>query len=115
MWQYNLSGTLKNLFFRSTSSSGSRTIVYKHDINVDAAVPDSVYKGRIQENINATRAEITIFALQRSESAIYEIEFYNDKIQSAKDQVAVQVQCKYTTKSFMNIISTGSICGKFLK
>ena len=108
VWQYNLDGTFHNLFFRFISGSVSRTIVYKHDINVDAAVPENVYQGRIQENINATRAEITIFALQRSESAIYEIELYNNKIQSAKDQVTVQVQCKYTNKSFMNIISTGS-------
>ena len=113
VWQYNLDGTFQNLFFRFSGSSATLTILYKHDINVDAAVPETVYQGRIQENINPTRAEITIFALQRSESAIYEIELYNNKIQSAKDQVTVQVQCKYTTQNFMNIISTGSVFRKF--
>ena len=110
VWQYNLDGTFQNAFFRFINSSDTLTIVYKHDINLDAALPESVYEGRIQENINTTRAEITIFALQRSESAIYEIELFNNKFKSASDRVTVQVQCKYTKKSFMNIISTGSIC-----
>ena len=94
MWQYNLDGTFQNAFFRFINSSDTLTIVYKHDINLDAAVPESVYEGRIQENINTTRAEITIFALQRSESAIYEIELFNNKFKSASDRVTVQVQCK---------------------
>ena len=66
----------------------------KYDINVDAAIPESVYQGRIQENINATRAEITIFALQRSESGGYEIDVVNSKRQRIKNQLTVQVQCK---------------------
>ena len=76
------------------NSSTTLTIVDKHDISRDAAVPESVYLGRIQENINATRAEITIFTLQRSESAEYEIELINSKRKRATNRVTVQVQCK---------------------
>ena len=66
----------------------------KHDINVDAGVPESVYQGRIREYINATQAEITIFALQRSESGEYEIQAVNSKRQRASNRMTVQVQCK---------------------
>ena len=66
----------------------------KRDLNLDAVVIESVYQGRIQENINATRAEITIFALQRSESGEYEINLTNKNFQFTSDRVTVQVQCK---------------------
>ena len=66
----------------------------KHDIKVDAVVPESVYQGRIQEYINATQAEITIFELQRSESGEYEIDVVNSKRQRARNRVTVQVKCK---------------------
>ena len=82
----------------------------KHDINLDAAVPESVYQGRIQENINATQAEITIFALKRSESGEYEIEVINSNRKRVRSRVIVRVQCKLTTKRFMNSFSTGFIC-----
>ena len=66
----------------------------KNDINLDAKVPESVYQGRIQENINTTRAEITIFALQRSESGEYEIQVTDSSYNPSIDEVTVQVQCK---------------------
>ena len=61
---------------------------------VDATIPKSFYKGRVQENINATRAEITIFELQRSESGEYEIEVMDSNLDPASDRMTVQVQCK---------------------
>ena len=94
VWQYNLSGTFDRVVFRFVSSSPSRTIVIKSNINLDAAVPNGFYKGRIQENINATRSEIKIFALQRSESGEYEIEVTNSNLDPASDKMTVQVQCK---------------------
>ena len=94
VWQYNLSGTFDRVVFRFISSSPSRTIVIKRDINLDAGVPNGFYQGRIQENINATRSEITIFALQRSESGEYEIEVTNSNLDPASDKMTVQVQCK---------------------
>ena len=66
----------------------------KHDLNRDATVPGRVFLGRIHENINATQTEITIFALQRSESAEYEIEVINSNRKRATNRVTVQVQCK---------------------
>ena len=93
VWQYNLSGTFDRVLFRF-GSSPSRTIVFKNDINLDAKVPESVYQGRIQEKINTTRAEITIFALQRSESGEYEIQVTDSSFNPASDKVTVQVQCK---------------------
>ena len=77
----------------SSSSSPSRTIVSKHDLDRDGAV-SSVYQGRIQENINATRAEITMFALLRSESGEYEIILTNRNFDITSDSVTVQVHCK---------------------
>ena len=74
VWQYNPGGTLSEVIFRFIGSTATMTIVDKFDINRDAVVPRRIYQGRVQENINATRAEITIFALQRSESGEYEIE-----------------------------------------
>ena len=50
--------------------------------------------GRIQKNINATRAEITIFALQRSESGGYSVDLTDSTFDPASDIVTVQVQCK---------------------
>ena len=94
MWHYNLGGTFHSVVFRFIGSSTNLVILNKHDTNLDAAVPSSVYQGRIQENINATRAEITIFALQRSESGKYEIELTNSNFLPASDRVTVQVQCK---------------------
>ena len=94
VWQYNLTGSFGDVLLQFLGSSPSRTIVDKYDINVDAAIPESVYQGRIQENINATRAEVTIFALQRSESGEYEIDVVNSKRQRIKNQMIVQVQCK---------------------
>ena len=94
MWQYNLTGSFGGVLLQFLGSSSSLTIVDKYDINVDAAIPESVYQDRIQENINATRAEITIFALQRSESGGYEIDVVNSKRQRIKNQLTVQVQCK---------------------
>ena len=94
VWQYNLTGSFGDVLLQFLDSSPSLTIVDKYDINVDAAIPESVYQGRIQENINATRAEITIFALQRSESGEYEIDVVNSKRQRSKNQMIVQVQCK---------------------
>ena len=93
VWQYNLDGTFDRLIFRF-SGSFPTTILIKHDSNLDAVVPKSVYQCRIQENINTTRAEITIFALQRSESGVYEIDLTNNNFQSTSDRVTVQVQCK---------------------
>ena len=94
VWQYNLSGAFDRVVFRFVSRSSSRTIVFKRDINIDAAVPDSFYQGRIQENINATRSEITIFTLQRSESGEYEIHVTDSNFNPAIDKMTVQVQCK---------------------
>ena len=94
MWQYNLDGTFHSVALRFIGSSPSRTIVYKFDINLDAAVPQRFYQGRIQENINATRSEITIFALQRSESGEYEIEVIDQNFDPARDKMTVQVQCE---------------------
>ena len=94
VWQYNLSESFGGLLLGFLGSSPSLTIVDKFNVNVDAAIPESVYQGRIQENINATRAEITIFALQRSESGGYEIDVVNSKRQRIKSQITVQVQCK---------------------
>ena len=93
MWQYNLDGTFDRLVFQFSSSSPT-TILNKHDINLDAVVLDSPYQGRIQENINTTRAEITIFALQRNESGGYAIDLTNKNFQTTSDRVTVQVQCK---------------------
>ena len=93
VWQYNLSGTFDRVIFRF-SSSPSRTIVIKFDINLDAVVLKGVYQGRIQENINATRAEITIFTLQRSESGEYEIVVTDSNFDPVIDKTTVQVQCK---------------------
>ena len=66
----------------------------KRDINLDAAVPEGVYQGRIQENINTIRAEITIFALQRSESGEYEIEVTDSTFDPISNKMTVQVHCK---------------------
>ena len=71
----------------------------KYDINRDAVIPESVYQGHNRENINATLAGVTIFALQRSESGEYEIEVRNSNRQRARNRVTVQVQCKLTTSS----------------
>ena len=94
MWKYNLDGSFDDVVLQFINSSTTLTIVDKHDINRDAAVPENVYLGRIQENINATRAEITIFTLQRSESAEYEIELINSNRKRATNRVTVEVQCK---------------------
>ena len=91
MWQYNFSGTFDTVVFRFVSGSSSRTIVFNR---VVAPIPKSFYQGRVQENINATRAEITIFELQRSESGEYEIEVIDSNLDPATDRVTVQVQCK---------------------
>ena len=93
VWQYNLDGTFDRLVFQFSGSSPT-TILNKHDINLDAVVLDSRYQSRIQENINTTRAEITIFALQRNESGGYEIDLTNKNFQTTSDRVTVQVQCK---------------------
>ena len=97
MWQYNLDGSFDDVVLRFINSFTILTIVDKYDINRDAEVPGNVYQGRIQENINATRAEITIFALQRSESGEYEIELINGNRDRATNRVTVRVQCKLTT------------------
>ena len=94
MWHYNLDGSFDDVVFRFIGSTSTLTIVDKHDINHDAAVPESFYQGRILENINATQAEIIIFALQRSESGEYEIELINSNRLRVSDRVTVQVQCK---------------------
>ena len=94
VWQYNLNGSFGDVLLQFLGSAETLVIVDKHDINVDAAVPEIVFQGRIQENINATRAEITIFALQRSESGEYEIQVVNSKRKRDNDKVTVQVQCK---------------------
>ena len=93
MWQYNLDGTFDRLVFQFFGSSPT-TILVKYDINVDTVVSESPYQSRIQENINTTRAEIAIFALQRNESGGYEIDLTNKNFQSTSDGVTVQVQCK---------------------
>ena len=93
VWQYNLSGTFDRLVFQFSGSSPT-TILVKYDINLEAVVSDSRYQSRIQENINTTRAEITIFALQRNESGGYAIDLTNKNFQSTSDRVTVQVQCK---------------------
>ena len=94
VWQYNLSGTFHSVSLQFVSSSPSRTIVFKHDINLDAGVPSSVYQDRVHEDINATRAEITIFALQRSESGEYEIIVTDSTFDPTSERMTVQVQCK---------------------
>ena len=94
VWQYNLDGPFGDVLLQFLDSSPSRTIVDKYDIDVDAVVPESVYQGRIRENINATRAEITIFALQRSESGEYEIDVVTSKRRRIRNRLTVQVQCK---------------------
>ena len=78
----------------SSSAALLPSPLWTYDINVNTAIPESVYQGRIRENINATRAEIAIFALQRSESGEYEIDVVNSERQRSKNQLTVQVQCK---------------------
>ena len=94
VWQYNLDGLFDDVTLELIGTTATLTIVDKHDINLNAAVPESVFQGRIQENINATRAEITILALNRSESGEYEITLINSRRQRARNRVTVQVQCK---------------------
>ena len=94
VWQYNLSGTFDRVVFQFSSSTPSRLIVIKLALNIEARVPNTFYQGRIQENINATRAEITIFTLQRSESGEYEIQVTDSNFDPASDKTTVQVQCK---------------------
>ena len=94
VWQYNLNGAFDRVVLQFSGSSATLVIVTKPGINADAVVPESVYQGRIQENITTTRAEITIFAMQRSESAVYEIYLTNSNFQTTTDRVTVQVQCK---------------------
>ena len=94
VWQYNPGGTLSEVIFRFIGSTATITIVDKFDINRDAVVPRRIYQGRVQENINTTRAEITIFALQRSESGGYEIQLVNGNRDRATNRVTVRVQCK---------------------
>ena len=96
MWHYNLDGSFDDVVFQFIGSTSILTIVDKFDIDRDAAVPESVYQGRVREKINATQAEITIFALQRSESGVYEIELINSNRLRVRDRVTVQVQCKLT-------------------
>ena len=94
VWQYNLSGTFDRVVFQFSSSTPSRAIVIKPALNTEARVSNTFYQGRIQENINATRAEITIFALQRSESGQYEIQVTDSTFSLANYKMTVQVQCK---------------------
>ena len=94
VWQYNLDGLFDDVTLELIGTTATLTIVDKHDINLNATVPESVFQGRIQENINATRAEITILALNRSESGEYEITLINSRRQRARNRVTVQVQCK---------------------
>ena len=94
VWEYNLDGSFDDVVIQFIGSTTTLTIVDKHDINLDAWVLRSVYQGRIKENINATRAEITIFVLQRSESGEYEIELINSARQRASNRLTVQVRCK---------------------
>ena len=94
VWQYNLDGLLDDVTLEFIGTTATLTIVDKHDINLNATVPESVFQGRIQENINATRAEITILALNRSESGEYEITLINSRRQRARNRLTVQVQCK---------------------
>lgn len=99
MWQYNLDESFGYVVLEFINSFTTLTIVDKYDINRNAVVPESVYRGRIRENINATQAGVTIFALQRSESGEYEIEVSNSNRRRARNRVTVQVQCKLTTSS----------------
>ena len=94
VWEYNFDGSFDDVVIQFIGSTTTLTIVDKHDINLDAWVLRSVYQGRIKENINATRAEITIFVLQRSESGEYEIELINSARQRASNRLTVQVRCK---------------------
>ena len=94
VWQYNLDGLFDDVTLEFIGTTATLTIVDKHDINLNATVPESVFQGRIQENINATRAEITILALNRSESGEYEITLINSRRQRARNRLTVQVQCK---------------------
>ena len=94
VWEYNLDGSFDDVAIQFIGSTTTLTIVDKHDVNLDAWVLRSVYQGRIKENINATRAEITIFVLQRSESGEYEIELINSVRQRASNRLTVQVRCK---------------------
>ena len=94
VWQYNLDGLFDDVTLEFIGTTATLTIVDKHDINLNATVPESVFQGRIQENINATRAEITILALNRTESGEYEITLINSGRQRARNRVTVQVQCK---------------------
>ena len=66
----------------------------KRGINLDVTVPKGFYKGRIQENLYATRAEIAIFALQRSESREYGFHVSDSTLDPAINKVTVQVQYK---------------------
>ena len=94
VWQYNLSGSFHEVLLRFIGSTATLTFVDKFDLNSDAKVKGSIYQGRIQENINTTQAEVTIFALKRSESGAYEIELVNGDRDRASNRVTVQVQCK---------------------
>ena len=94
MWQYNLSGSFDDVLLRFVGSTATLTIVDKFDLHSDAKVKESIYQGRFQEDINTTQAEVTIFALKRSESGEYEIELVNGNRDRASNRVTVQVQCK---------------------
>ena len=49
MWHYNLDGSFDDVVFQFIGSTSILTIVDKFDIDRDAAVPESVYQGRVRE------------------------------------------------------------------
>ena len=92
VWQYIFDGPFDHVIFEFLDSTA--IIVDKHILDSDADVPENAYQGRIQENINITRAEITIFVLQRWESGVYQIELLDGNRKRARNKMNVQVQCK---------------------
>ena len=97
VWTYTLDGTVGLAKFNIITDSGSELLIGKK-FGPGVITVQAQYQARFRAQATNTRAELNIFAVQRSDEAPYRINVFPSGSGSLVQSVVLIVNCKYWLK-----------------
>ena len=97
MWTYTLDGTVGLAQFNIITDSGSGLLIGQ-TFGPGMITVRPEYQSRFKAQVTNTRAELNIFAVQRSDEATYRMNVFPSGSGSLVQSVVLIVICKYLPK-----------------
>lgn len=94
MWIYTLDGTVGFAQFSIITDSGSELLIGKR-FGPGVITVEPEYQSRFRAQATNTRAELNIFAVQRSDEGTYRMNVFPTGSGSLVQSVVLIVSCKY--------------------